>query len=143
METAKIEFNTLTSLEKQIAKLESQKITVMESSANDFSAEIEQLKTTINTAFNKAKLTPTEFGFIVTSPDFKTLNGATDIREKINKISNIKNFCNANVTDLYTTSNGPKEVKITLTEVKITLTKAFIQSINPEYKQILSSVEIR
>ena len=140
METTKIEFNTLTSLEKQIAKLqlllESQKITVMESASNDFSAEIEQLKTTINTAFNKAKLTPTEFGFIVTSPDFKNLNGATDIREKINKTSNIKNFCNANVTDWYTTSNGPKEVKITLT-------KGFIQSINPEYKQILSSIEIR
>ena len=142
METTKIEFNILTSLEKQIAKLqsllESQKITVMESASNDFSAEIEQLKNTINTAFNKAKLTPTEFGFIVKSPDFKNFNwwSITDIREKINKTSNIKNFCNANVIHWYKSSNGPKEVKITLT-------KGFIQSINPEYKQILSSIEIR
>ena len=141
MENTKKEFVQMSNLESQIAELKSQldlqRIHVLQSAANDFSSEIAELASVIKGTFAKAKLEPIPFGFLVTSPDFKNLGVQTDIRKMTNATKGSNQYVNVTVTQHYASQYvyGPKEVKITLT-------KGFVQSVNKEYKQILASIDI-
>jgi hypothetical protein len=141
MSTTKNQFESLLALEQQIAQLQSmlkqQKVAVLESASNDFASEISELGSIIKSVFSKAKLHAVPFGFVVTSPDFKSSNGFTDIRRMVNAAKGLNQYVNVDVTQQYASQYvyGPKEVKITLT-------KGFVQSINKEYKAVLSSIEL-
>jgi hypothetical protein len=139
MKSTKIAFDKLAAIRQQIetlnAELAAQTQIVVESASSDFQAELDKLSDTIKKSFTKTKLIPTQFGFIVTSPDFKNTSGATEIRQMINNTANHKSFVNAKVTEWYANFNSPKVVKITLT-------KGYIQSCNPEYKNILADITI-
>ena len=141
MENTKKEFTQMSNLESQIAELKKQldlqRIYVLQSAANDFSSEIAELASVIKGTFAKAKLEPTPFGFVVTAADFKKLTGTTEIRKLVNATKGLNQYANVDVTQHYASQYvyGPKEVKITLT-------KGFIQSVNNQYKQILASIEI-
>jgi hypothetical protein len=139
MKSTKIAFDKLAAIRQQIetlnAELAAQTQIVVESASSDFQAELDKLSDTIKKSFTKTKLIPTQFGFIVTSPDFKNTSGATEIRQMINNTANHKSFVNAKVTEWYANVNSPKVVKITLT-------KGYIQSCNPEYKNILADITI-
>ena len=137
MSTTKNQFESLLALEQQIAQLQCmlslQKVAVLESASNDFASEVSELGSIIKSVFGKAKLQAVPFGFVVTSPDFKTMGGLSDIRTKVNAAKGLSQYVNVVITDWYTSANGPKEARITLT-------KGFIQSINKEYKEVLSSI---
>ena len=139
METTVQEFNKLQNLKLQLAELQkninSQSQVVIESASNDFAEELENLKSVINKTFSKAKLVPTPFGFIVSSPDFKKLGGKTNIRKKIAETAGSTTYVNTVNTDYYYESHIPKEIRITLA-------KAFIQRKDKSYKNILDGLEI-
>ena len=134
-----IEFEKLKTLRTQLEELqrviEDQTQVLIQSTSNDFTNEIENLKVAINNSFKKPKLIPIPFGFLVSTSDFKKLGGKTNIRRKIQETAGISNYVNMIDTEYYYESHIPKEIKITLT-------KGFIQKINKSYKNILSDIDI-
>jgi hypothetical protein len=135
------EFKNLQRIREEIANLEKalqlsiQRVN--EAASEDFANHLNTLRDTVKAAYPKSRLTPTQWGFIVTTPEFKELNGVTDIKKKINSMGIATNFVNVVATEYYADQNipGPKVVTIKLT-------KGYIQKINPAYKEILMNIDL-
>ena len=145
MENTRQEYRKLTEIQNQIAELQAslktQESLLVKSVVGDFADHLQTLQSLIKQCYTRVKLVPAEMGFIVTSPEFKE-SSATEIANRINTLHKASGGAAANLVkiqtlDWYSSQNisGPKEIKLTLT-------KAFIQSVNKEYKNILNGIEI-